>query len=130
MTSSYRLPEQLDIRVIADVHRGLLGALAASARGQRGRTAKKTPQTKTAKPGSAGSQRRSRLSLEVDAAGVERVDTAGVQLLAAVLLDAGPAQVRVADPAPCLVQAFEAAGLAHLLNSDKGNRHVKNPRGR
>ena len=82
----HRLPEQVDIRRIAELHRSL-GALLASADDD----------------------------VALDAAGVTRIDTAGVQLLAAAMRSESP-QVVVTDPSPCVVEAFEALGLAHLLN--------------
>ncbi|HEX6999712.1 MAG TPA: STAS domain-containing protein [Gammaproteobacteria bacterium] len=78
----YRLPEQLDIRHIADVHRQL-AELAASGGGS------------------------------LDAAAVTRIDTTGVQLLAAALA----AGLTLEAPAACVVAAFTSLGLAHLLNS-------------
>ena len=114
----YRLPEQFDIRVIADVHRELAAALATKpARTRAKKTASKTQRARTSQ--AKGRPRRSSQRRCIDAAAVERVDSAGVQLLAAVLSDATGGDVTLADPAPCLLQAFEAAGLEHLLNTDK-----------
>ncbi|HEX6993044.1 MAG TPA: STAS domain-containing protein [Gammaproteobacteria bacterium] len=84
----HRLPEQIDIRRIAELHRAL-AALIASADDD----------------------------VALDAAGVARIDTAGVQLLAAAMRSAGSPRVVLTDPSPCVAEAFEALGLAHLLNS-------------
>ena len=83
----HRLPEQIDIRRIAELHRAL-DALLSSADDD----------------------------VALDAGGVERIDTAGVQLLAAATRSAGSSRVVLTDPSPCVVEAFEALGLAHLLN--------------
>jgi anti-anti-sigma regulatory factor len=110
--SQHRLPEQLDIRRIGDVHRELLGATAASG-GAEPRRRRKTKNGRC-----------------VDAGAVTRIDTAGVQWLAAMLNERSDVSITLANPTPCLLQAFEALGLAHLLNSDKVIRHGKNSRGR
>ncbi|HEY8519034.1 MAG TPA: STAS domain-containing protein [Gammaproteobacteria bacterium] len=78
----YRLPEQLDIRHVADVHRQV-AALAAAGGGS------------------------------LDGAAVTRIDTTGVQLLAAALA----AGIKLEEPAACVQAAFTSLGLAHLLNS-------------
>ncbi len=82
----HRLPEQIDIRRIAELHRAL-AALFASADDE----------------------------VALDAAGIARIDTAGVQLLAAAMRSGKP-RVVLTDPSPCVAEAFEALGLAHLLN--------------
>lgn len=81
-----RLPEQLDIRRIAEMRQHIQAAIAGADD-----------------------------TLSVDAGAVTRIDTAGVQLLAAALTDGSPRGIAITDPAPCVIAAFEALGLGHLL---------------
>src|SRR5690606_12598582 len=77
----YRLPEQFDIRVIADVHRELAAALAPKP--LRTRAKKAASKTQRARASQAkGRPRRNGQRRSIDAAAVERIDSAGVQLLA------------------------------------------------
>lgn len=83
----HRLPEQIDIRRIAELHR-TLDALLSSADGD----------------------------VALDAGAVERIDTAGVQLLVSATRGADR-RVVLTEPSRCVVEAFGALGLAHLLDS-------------
>lgn len=81
------LPEQIDIRRIAELHE-TLGSVLSSAEAE----------------------------VKLDAGAVTRIDTAGVQLLAAALrAEAGPRVVLI-DASPCITEAFNHLGLAHLLD--------------
>ena len=82
--ANIRLPTQLDIRHVADAH-------ALLTRKRRGRT---PPQ--------------------LDGSAVERVDTAGVQLLAAALLGDAPVASALCKASEPLREALHAAGLGRL----------------
>lgn len=81
------LPEQIDIRRIAELHQ-TLGEMLSSADTE----------------------------VTLDASAVTRIDTAGVQLLAAALRIEGGERVVLSNPSPCITEAFQNLGLAHLLD--------------
>lgn len=83
-----RLPEQLDIRRIAETQQHIQAALAGAED-----------------------------ALTMDARAVTRIDTAGVQLLASALKGGPLKRIAITDPAPCVIAAFDALGLGHLLTS-------------
>lgn len=82
--ATIRLPAQLDIRHVGDAH-------VLLTRKRRGRTLP-----------------------ELDGSAVERVDTAGVQLLAAALLGDAPVASALCRASAPLRQALHAAGLGRL----------------
>lgn len=85
--ANIRLPAQLDIRHVAEAH-------ALLTKKRRGRTPP-----------------------ALDGSAVERVDTAGVQLIAAALTGDTPKATALRNASEPLSEALEAAGLGRLLTA-------------